>query len=28
LEQYVCLHTCGCVKYRTKKFYFFLPKTI
>ena len=27
-EQYVCLQTCGCVKYRTKKIYFFLPKTI
>ena len=24
LEQYVCLHTCGCVKYRTKKISFFL----
>ena len=23
LEQYVCLHTCGCVKYRTKKILFF-----
>ncbi len=24
----VCRRVCGCVKYRTKKFYFFLPKTI
>jgi hypothetical protein len=23
LEQKVCLHTCGCVKYRTKKILFF-----
>ena len=23
LEQYVCLHICGCVKYRTKKILFF-----
>ena len=27
-EHEVCLRRCGCVKYRTKKFYFFLPKTI
>ena len=28
LVQNVCLSICGCVKYRTKKFYFFMPKTI